>query len=123
MTFRMLSIVVLMMGLAAGTALAADDIAKAHPDKVTVEFENAKVRVMRVKLAPHEKMDLHEAGDLVNIPLTDYTVVHTDKSGNAKEYPRAAGKPEWVPASERTVEAGDKPIEAILVEIKSPPSK
>lgn len=123
MAVRFIAIAALVLAVSAGNALAAQDIAAAHPKNVKVEFENAQVRVMRVTLGAHEKMDLHEARDLVNIPLTDYVVVHRDASGKAKEFPRAAGKPEWVPGGEREVEAGDKPVESILVEIKAPPAK
>ena len=120
MTLRTIAIAVVLLGFSAGTVLAAEDIAAAHPKNVKVEFENAQVRVMRVTLAPHEKLDLHEVRDLVNVPLTDYSVVHTGPDGKAKEFPRKTGNPEWVPGGERVVEAGDKPVQSILVEIKSP---
>jgi hypothetical protein len=65
-------------------------------------------------------MDLHEAREGVNIPLKDYVIVHTDSAGNAKEFPRIAGRPEWIPGGARVVESGDTPVEAILVELKAP---
>jgi hypothetical protein len=120
MTLRTIAIAVVLLGFSAGTVLAAEDIVAAHPKNVKVEFENAQVRVMRVTLAPHEKLDLHVVRDLVNVPLTDYTVLHTGPDGKPKEFPRKMGKPEWVPGGERDVEAGDKPVESILVEIKTP---
>ena len=120
MTARIFAIAALLLSFSVGKVLAAEDIAAAHPRNVKVEFENTQVRVMRVTLGAHEKMDLHEARDLVNIPLTDYVVVHRDAAGNATEFPRKMGKPQWIPGGERVVEAGDKPVESILVEIKAP---
>jgi hypothetical protein len=120
MTARIIAVAALLLCFSVGKVLAAEDIAAAHPKNVKVEFENAQVRVMRVTLGAHERMDLHEARDLVNIPLTDYVVVHMDAAGNAKEFPRKMGKPQWVPGGERVVEAGDKAVESILVEIKAP---
>ena len=120
MTARIIAIAAILFSFSAASAMAAEDIAAAHPRNVKVEFENAQVRVMRVTLAPHEKLSLHETRDLVNVPLTDYVVVHTGPDGKAKEFPRQMGKAEWVPGGERVVEAGDKPVESVLVEIKAP---
>jgi hypothetical protein len=120
MANRIIIIMALLFCFSIGNARAAEDIVGAHPKKVKIEFENTRVRVLRIKLGPHEKMDLHEARDGVNIPLKDYIIVHTDPAGNAKQFPRTAGKPEWIPGGERVVESGDKPVEAILVELKEP---
>jgi hypothetical protein len=120
MAARIFTIAALLLSFSVGNALPAEDIVAAHPKNVKVEFENAQVRVMRITLGAREKMDLHEARDGVNIPLTDYVIVHKDAAGNAKEFPRTAGKPEWIPGGERVVESGDQPVEAILVEIKAP---
>jgi hypothetical protein len=120
MAYRIIMIAALLISFAIGNAQAAEDIVAAHPKNVKVEFENTQVRVLRITLGAHEKMDLHEARDGVNIPLRDYLIVHTDSGGNAKQFPRVAGKPEWIPGGERVVESGDKPVEAILVELKAP---
>ncbi len=116
---RLISIAAIaaMVTMAIGPA-RAEDIATAHPKNVKVEFENAQVRVMRVTIAPHEKLDLHEVRDAVAVPLTSYMLVMTDKDGKTVELKRKAGKPEWVAASERVTEAGDRLVDAILVELK-----
>jgi hypothetical protein len=120
MTAKVIAIVGIVLGLSVGGALAAQDIAAAHPKNVKVEFENAQVRVMRVTLGAHKKLDLHETRDLVVVPLTDYVVVHKDTSGKTAEVQRKTGKAVWLAGGEREVEAGDKPVEAILVELKAP---
>jgi hypothetical protein len=120
MASRIIMITALLFSFSIGNARAAEDIVAAHPKNVKIEFENTQVRVLRITLGAHEKMDLHEARDGVNSPLMDYLIVHTDPAGNAKQFPRAAGKPEWIPEGERVVESGDKPVEAILVELKAP---
>src|SRR6266849_1985161 len=120
MANRIIMIIALLFSFSMGNARAAEDIVAAHPKNVKIEFENEHVRVLRITLGAHEKMDVHEARDGVNIPLTNYLIVHTDLAGNAKQFPRAAGKPEWIPGGERVVQSGDKPVEAILVELKGP---
>jgi hypothetical protein len=121
MALRTIVISAVLLSSYIATALAAQDIAAATNKNVKVELDNAQVRVLRITLAPHQKMDLHQALGGVNIPLKNYTIVHTDTAGRAKEYPRIAGKPEWIPGGERIVQAGDMPVEAPLVEIKTPP--
>jgi hypothetical protein len=113
-------IAVLLLGFSIGDARGAEDIVAAHPKNVNIEFENSQVRVLRITLGAHEKMDLHEARDGVNIPLKNYVITHTNSTGKARQFPRIAGKPEWIPSGVRVVESGDTPVEAILVELKAP---
>jgi hypothetical protein len=120
MRFRIIMLTALLFSSSIGGAFAAEDIVVAHPKNVRVEFENAQVRVIRISLGAHQKMDLHETRSGVNIPLKNYVIVHKDSAGHAKEFQRVAGKPEWIPAGERVVESGDEPVEAILVEVKTP---
>ncbi|MGC1676614.1 MAG: hypothetical protein WA740_03685 [Candidatus Binataceae bacterium] len=105
--------------MAAGVALAQDPV-KLHPDIYKVEFENSQVRVMRATLAPHQKTDLIEMRDTVVVPLTDYESVIKDPAGKTTEVKRIAGKPAWLAQGSREIEARDKTVEAILIELKSP---
>jgi hypothetical protein len=118
---RIAVLVAAAMTLAIGSASAQDPV-KAHPDNFKVVFENAQVRVLRVTIAAHQKLDSHEVRDAVAVPLTDYEVVMQSKDGKAKELARKTGDPEWVPAGNRTVESSDKKVEAILIELKSAPA-
>jgi hypothetical protein len=108
--------------LASAAPVPAQDPVKVHPDNFKVEFQNAQVRVLRVTLAPHQKTDLHDTRDVVVAPLTDYEIVKTDATGKTVEIPRQAGKPGWLQGGSRVIEAGGKPVDAILVEIKSTPA-
>jgi len=83
----------------------------------TVVFENSRVRVLRAHIDASERTVPHELRDAVVIPLTDYSTKLT-VGGKTTEMQRKAGEAAWLPASARSIEAGNKPIEAIVVELK-----
>jgi hypothetical protein len=118
---RIAVLVAVAITLAIGSASAQDPV-KVHPNNFKVVFENAQVRVLRVTMAPHEKLESHEVRDGVAVPLTDYEVVMQSKDGTAKVLTRKTGDPEWVPAGNRTVESSNNKVEAILIELKSAPA-
>lgn len=120
MRLRTLAITALLLGFSVGSVMAARGIVAANPKNVKVEFQNEQVRVLRTTIAPHKKLILHEARDAVLIALTNYTVLHKNASGKTTELRRKRGEAVWLPGGERTVEAGSKPVEAILVELKAP---
>lgn len=120
MRIRTLAVVALLLVFSAGSGMGAQGIVTANPKDVKVLFQNAQVRVMRATIAPHKTLALHETGDAVLVALTSYTVIHKTASGRTIELHRKRGDAVWVPGSERTVEAGAKPVEAILIELKTP---
>lgn len=116
--------VALAAGLAAFTATAA--IAAAQPDPVKVdpkhykvEFENESVRVLRISYGPGEKSVMHYHPNAVAVYLTDGTTRMTMPDGKSQEMPIKAGGTTWTPAASHLPQnAGDKPFELILVELK-----
>ena len=71
-----------------------------------VEIENDWVRVLRVKLAPHEKSPELQHPDSVAVYLTDF--------GNHK-----AGEVAWLPAGRDAQDnLSDRPAEYVLMELK-----
>lgn len=113
-----LTVVIAFMLAALAAPAFAQDPVKVHPDMYKVELENAQVRVLRVTVPAHQKTELVDLHDIVVVPLTDYSILHTDAAGKVTELPRKAGKATWVDSGSRMIEAGDKPVEAVLVEIK-----
>lgn len=93
--------------------LAADVPAK----NFKVVFENDSVRVLRAHIDPHERTVPHELRDAVVIPLNAYTSKLT-VDGKTTEVQRKAGEPAWLPASSRSIEAGNAHVNAIVVELK-----
>ena len=102
----------------------AQKVAHADPVKVdskhyTVEVENEKVRVLRIKYGPHEKSVMHSHPALIAIMLTDGQVRFTYPDGKTEDITAKAGQVLQFPALAHLPEnIGDKPFETIGVELK-----
>ena len=89
-----------------------------------VVFENDQVRVLRITYGPHEKSVMHDHPNAVAIYLTDQNVKFTSPDGKTQTLPGKAGETIWTPAGKHLPEnLGDKPMELILVELKTPATK
>jgi quercetin dioxygenase-like cupin family protein len=105
----------------ASTALAQDPV-KVDLNHYKVEFENEKVRVLRVKVGPKEKSIMHEHPNAVAIFMTDVNGKFTFPDGTTQDVIRKAGDVLWTPAITHQPEnMGDQPFEVILVELKGKP--
>ena len=105
----------------ASTAMAQDPVT-VDSKHYKVEFENSEVRVLRIKVGPHEKSIMHQHPNAVAIFLTDLNGKFTFADGKTENTTAKAGDARWTPAISHLPEnAGDKPFELILVELKSKP--
>lgn len=101
------------------TALAQDPV-KVDSNHYKVEFENAQVRVLRIKVGPGEKSIMHRHPNAVAVFLTDLNGKFTFPGGKTENVTRKGGDVMWTPAVAHLPEnAGDQPFELILVELKS----
>jgi oxalate decarboxylase/phosphoglucose isomerase-like protein (cupin superfamily) len=84
-----------------------------------VEFENESVRVLRISYGRREKSVMHYHPNAVAVYLTNGTTRMTMPDGKSQEMPIKAGGTAWTPAASHLPQnAGDKPFELILVELK-----
>ena len=103
-------------------AAMAQDPVTVDATHYKVEFENAQVRVLRIKVGPKEKSIMHQHPDAVAIFVTDTNGKFTFPDGKTEAVTRKAGDALWTPAITHLPEnAGDEPFEVILVELKSKP--
>ncbi len=101
------------------TATIGEDAVIADPQHYTVDFENDRVRVIRIKYGPGEKSVMHTHSPNVTILLTDNTVRFTLPDGTSSEVTGEAGGAQWRDAEEHLPEnLGDEPLEVVLVELK-----
>jgi quercetin dioxygenase-like cupin family protein len=85
----------------------------------TVELENEKVRVLRIKYGPHEKSVMHSHPALVGVMLTDAQIRFTYPNGTTEEITAKAGQVVNFPALDHLPEnLSDQPMEVIAVELK-----
>jgi quercetin dioxygenase-like cupin family protein len=99
---------------------AAPNPVAVDPKHYTVELENERVRVLRIKYGPHEKSVMHSHPALVAIMLTDGHVRFTYPDGKTEDVNVKAGQVLQFPALAHLPEnVGDQPFETIGVELKS----
>lgn len=97
----------------------AEDAVTADPKHYTVEFENDKVRIIRIKYGPGEKSVMHTHGPNVSIMLSQGTVRMNFPDGTSEDLPAEVGTAVWSDAEEHLPEnLSDGPLEVVLVEVK-----
>lgn len=110
--------------LALAVPALAQDAVKVDGKHYRVEFENAKVRVLRASYGPHEKSVMHSHPDALAIFLSDGQARFTFPDGKTQDAPIKAGTTMWTPATTHLPEnVGDKPFEVLVVEFKGKPAK
>jgi len=97
----------------------AQDPVKVDPKHYKVEFENAQVRVLRIRYGPHEKSVMHDHPDSVAVLLGELNTKFTFPDGKSASRGGKAGQAIWEAAETHQPEnQSDKPFELILVELK-----
>ncbi len=115
---RIFTIAIFVILYVSGTSFA-QDAAVVDSTHYKVEFENDKVRVLRVTYAPGERSVMHEHPNLVGVMLTDSHGKMTFPDGKSRESKSKAGDVFWDPATKHLPEnIGSEPEEVILIEIK-----
>jgi beta-alanine degradation protein BauB len=101
------------------TPAAGQDPVAVHPKIVKVEFENDKVRILRVRYQPHERLEMHSHPAQLAVQITSGTLRISTPDRKSYDPPRNAGEFFWLDPTTHTVEdPGDTPVELIEVEMK-----
>ena len=95
------------------------DPVKLDPKHYKVEFENDKVRAIRIRYGPREKSIMHGHPNAVAVFLEDARARFTYPNGKTEEVEMKAGQTMWFPAVEHLPENKlDKPIHLLFIELK-----
>jgi quercetin dioxygenase-like cupin family protein len=106
--------------LVAALPALAQDATKVDSKHYKVEFENSRVRIIRVHYGPHEKSVMHSHPDAVAIFQQDGRVKFTFPNGKTEERDMKAGQALFTPAVRHLPEnLTDNDMEVILVEMKT----
>ena len=98
---------------------ATDDSVAVDPKHYKVEFQNARVRVLRIKYGPGEKSVMHAHPANVAIFLTDGQTKMTLPDGKTNVDGAKAGQVQWAGEGKHLPEnSGSKPFELVLVELR-----
>ena len=102
---------------------ASLDPVRVNPTQYKVEFENDRVRVLRVRYGPRAKGRLHQHPPVVVVNLTDTHLRLIRPDGETQDIHEKAGSTVWVPGDKHEAEnLSDQPFEEILVELKTRPA-
>jgi quercetin dioxygenase-like cupin family protein len=97
----------------------ADDPVKVDPKHYKVEFENERVRVLRISYAPGEKSVMHSHPESICVFLTDTHGKFTYPDGRTEDINANAGTVQHMDAFTHLPENSSKsPFEVVLVELK-----
>ena len=119
MNKKILIYISILAAVSLSTATFGEDAVVADPKHYTVEFENDKVRVIRIKYGPGEKSVMHTHGPNVAVMLTENATRMTFSDGTTDEGTSKIGEVQWSDAEEHLPEnLSDKPLEVVIVELK-----
>jgi beta-alanine degradation protein BauB len=100
-------------------SFAAQDAAIVNPHIAKVEFENGRVRILRMRYRPHERLDMHSHPAKAEVQLTDGSVRIFTPDGKSRDDPGSAGEFFWLEPTKHAVEnLEDAPLEIIEIEMK-----
>jgi quercetin dioxygenase-like cupin family protein len=100
-------------------ATASEDAVIADPAHYTVEFENDRVRIIRIKYGPGEKSVMHTHGPNASVILSTGTIRMHFPDGTTEDLASESGLAMWSDGDEHLPEnVSDKPMEVVLVELK-----
>jgi hypothetical protein len=99
---------------------SSKDALKADRKHYHLEFDKPQVRVLRLKLGPHEKTPLVEnAQNTVVVFVNDQEFRMTDAAGKAETATHKTGDAVWqTPTTAKIENTGSTPLEMLLVELK-----
>jgi hypothetical protein len=97
------------------------DPVKLDPKHYHLEFENAQVRVLRVKIEAHGATPMHEHTlNRVTVFLTDQEFRVTDSHGKIEIVKHKAGDAVWgTPTTHAEENLSNHPFEVVAIELKS----
>ena len=77
------------------SAVFAEDAVIADPEHYSVEYENDRVRVIRIKYGPGEKSVMHSHGPNVSVLLSEGTIRMTFPDGTTQDVSSEVGVALW----------------------------
>lgn len=105
--------------LVSAVSVSAQDPAVVSPKIIKVEFENDRVRVLRMRYGPHDRSAMHSHPAELVVRVTDGWTRITYPDGTSRETKGVAGTIFWPEATTHSVEnLKDEPIENVEIEFK-----
>lgn len=94
------------------------DIAKLDTKHVQVETNNARTRVLRIKLETGESLPMHDSRDGVLVCVTACKLAVTNPVGYVKEIELKAGQSLWIAAERHRIATLGGAVEFLYIEMR-----
>jgi beta-alanine degradation protein BauB len=95
------------------------DPVELDPDKFVVRLDNARVRVLEVRMAPGSRHAMHSHPQTLIYVMSSYVVKDSFPDGTTKVSSREAGEVIWAEAVTHAAEnIGGSSIHALIIELK-----
>jgi quercetin dioxygenase-like cupin family protein len=105
---------------AAAAAVTGPDPTVVDADHYRAEFENDRVRIVRITYGPGEESVMHYHPEAVGVYLTDAHVEMVLPDGETLDVQSQAGQHNFYPAGQHLPKnVGEQPLELVLIELKS----
>lgn len=117
-----LKTLLIMASVACGVSGAsrAQDLVAIAPQNTTVEYEDAGVRVVRLRIPPHGSLPRHDRPARVVVSLTANNAQLTRPDGTTSITRTEAGSVAWSePAVRSVANLSDAPLENIVIELRT----
>jgi hypothetical protein len=100
------------------------DALQADPQHYRLEFENDRMRVLRLTLRPNEEARMHDSIDALAVCLNECHIHLTYPNGRSEDVHLEAGVTRWIFGDRRSEKnLSTKPVELLFIETKNPKAK
>ena len=101
--------------------LKTRDALQVDPRHYRIEFENDKMRVLRLTLKSSETVPMHDDKDALAVCLNECHVRFTSPNGRSEDIHMEPGAARWIFGDTRSEKnLGTKPVEMLFIEMKNP---
>jgi quercetin dioxygenase-like cupin family protein len=116
---RMATATSTLIAIVAASCAVCQDLVAVAPLNAKVEYEDSRIRVVRLRIAPGESLPMHDRPARIVIALTSSEVRQTGADGNTRTVQVPAGKVAWSGPGRRAVRNMASPLENVIVEMKT----
>ena len=103
-----------------GDFFARHDPLKIDPQHYTLEFENERVRVIRLNLKADEAVPMHDDVDAVAVCVAECHLRFTEPGGRIQDVHMQAGETRWLYGDTHSARnLNTHPMEMLFIEMKS----
>ena len=117
---RVRNLLSILIALSLLQHVSSQDLVIVAPDAAKVEYEDARVRVVRLRIAPNASLPMHDRPARVVIPLTPNNVRISSANGTTSTTRTVAYRVAWSEPQRRAVtNLASDPLENLIVELKT----